>query len=185
VPSAALPYSRSRPRFVAHNNHSPSRGAAVGLRATRSLRVLAKTPAHTCAGAGRKNRQYQSQDTKVDFIANCMIRGRLAVPKWRSIRLHVDLALKMAQWLIQSRRIAEPRIRRWLKALTNSARKSIEVASVIFVLLVMDRSQFLERAAERIGGPNFPMARRDAGICAPLISQGPEHSGYSRSCAGV
>src|SRR5258707_3844991 len=61
----------------------------------------------------------------------------------------------------------------WLKALKNSARKSNEVASVTFVFLVMDRSQFCWNGPRNALRPTFPIAApAAAGLVAPLIWQG-------------
>jgi len=60
----------------------------------------------------------------------------------------------------------------WLKALKNSARKSIEVASVILVFFVMDKSQFCWDGPRNVLRPTFPIAAPAvAGFGAPLIWQ--------------
>jgi len=46
-----------------------------------------RLPAPTLCRSRKQDQKYQSQDTKVELIAELYIRGRLAVAKWRSIRL--------------------------------------------------------------------------------------------------
>src|SRR5260370_41217948 len=60
----------------------------------------------------------------------------------------------------------------WLKALKNSARKSIEGASVTLVFLVIDRSQFCWKGPRNVLRPTFPIAAPvAAGFGRPLIWQ--------------
>src|ERR1700738_3773393 len=101
-----------------------------------------------------------------------MIRGRLAVAKMALDPFAMSTRPKLP--------VADPKPpdcgpenTGWLKALKNSARKSIEVASVIFVLFVMDRSQVCWNGPRNVLRPTFPMAApADAGFGAPLIWQG-------------
>src|SRR5216684_7309243 len=101
-----------------------------------------------------------------------MIRGRLAVAK---MALDPFAMLTSPKLPVADPKPPDcgPENTGWLKALKNSARKSIEVASVIFVLLVMDRSQFCWNGPRNVLRPTFPMAApADAGLGAPLIWQG-------------
>src|SRR5258708_14522327 len=86
-----------------------------------------------------------------------MIRGRLAVAK---------MALDPFAMLTRPKLpVADPKPpdfgpenNGWLKAVKNSARKSIEVASVIFVLFLMDRSHVCWNGPPHELRPNIPIA---------------------------
>src|SRR6201998_4833495 len=61
----------------------------------------------------------------------------------------------------------------WLKALKHSARKSTEVASVTFVFLVIDMSQFCWKGPRKVFRPTFPIAApATAGLGWPFNWQG-------------
>src|SRR6266849_9998887 len=101
-----------------------------------------------------------------------MIRGRFAVDK---------MALDPFAMLTRPKLpVADPKPpdcgpenTGWLKALKNSARKSTDVSSVIFVLFVMDRSQFCWKGPRNVLRPTFPIAApAAAGFGAPLIWHG-------------
>src|SRR5260370_39978135 len=98
-----------------------------------------------------------------------MIRGRLAVAK---MALDPFAMLTSPKLPVADPKPPDcgPENTGGLKALKNSARKSIEVASVIFGLLVIDRSQFCLNGPRNVFRPTCPMAApADAGFGAPLI----------------
>src|SRR5258708_39074324 len=87
------------------------------------------------------------------------IRGRLAVD-----RIEPAVA-PLAMFTIPKLPVADPKPpdcgpenTGWLKTLKNSARKSTEVSSVIFVFFVMDRSQFCWKGQRYALRPMFPSA---------------------------
>src|SRR5712664_3789094 len=84
-----------------------------------------------------------------------MIRGRLAVAK---MALDPFAMLTSPKLPVADPKPPDcgPENTGWLKALKNSARKSIEVSSVILVFFVMDRSQFCWNGPRKALRPTFP-----------------------------
>src|SRR5258708_7658061 len=101
-----------------------------------------------------------------------MIRGRLAVDK---MALDPFAMLTRPKLPVADPKppACEPENTGWVKALKNSARKSTEVACVILVFFVMDRSHFCWNGPRNVLRPTFPIAvPAAAGFGAPLIWQG-------------